>query len=134
MQRGGARDAASTALTVTLFALVMAAVVLSAVLIRPPGASASAAVSDPKPIDCPPGFHAPVCYQSDLMNAGRSSGNFRCLLVSATGSVASFPDGTPEYVTKRALEPGDTITLLIKVSAVDGGSTIEPPGIICDPI
>jgi hypothetical protein len=133
MQRGGLRDATSTALTVTLFALVMAAVVLSASLIRPPGASATAGVSDLTTVECPAGFHAPVCYHFDLTNAGRGAGNFRCLLVSATGTVASFPDGTPEYVTKRAMEPGDSLTVMMKVQAIDG-STIGPPGVVCDPV
>ncbi len=91
MQRGGLRDATSTALTVTLFALVMAAVVLSASLIRPPGASATAGVSDLTTVECPAGFHAPVCYHFDLTNAGRGAGSFRCLLVSGDGNGRELP-------------------------------------------
>jgi hypothetical protein len=132
VERGGLRDASSTALTVTLFALVMGAVVLSAALIRPPGASATAAVSDPTTVDCPAGSRAPVCYQFDLTNMGTGAGNFRCLLVGSTGTVASFTDGTPTYVTKNALDPGDTLTVMIKVEAIDG-NTIGPPGVVCDP-
>jgi hypothetical protein len=132
VERGGLRDASSTALTVTLFALVMGAVVLSAALVRAPGATATAAVSDPAAVDCPAGFHAPVCYQFNLTNMGSGTGNFRCLLVGATGTVASFADGTPTYVTKNPLGPGDTLTVMLKVEAIDG-NTIGPPGIVCDP-
>jgi hypothetical protein len=122
-ERGGAT---TTGLSAALAALVIATVVLTTLVLKPP-AKARFVVGAPQATTCPTGEHAPACYTFPVRNAGTVPASPQCTVTSAPGTQALFLSSTP---TGLPVAPGMTETLWVKVDTANGG-TVKEPAVSC---
>jgi hypothetical protein len=104
---------------------------LFAILLSRDTSGARFQVGGPRATECPIGqTHAPACYAFDVTNVGPSAAKVVCLVVSETGTLASFLNGAPD--TTATLASGETQQLYAKVDPVDG-SPASAPSVRCEP-
>ncbi len=118
-------------MSAALVALVIATVVLSTLLLKPP-AKARFEVGEGQATQCPTGGHAPACYKFPVANSGSVAATMQCVVASAEGTQAVFLSDLPTYVGPYSVAPGSRQTLWVKVDPGAGG-TVRPPSVSCSP-
>jgi hypothetical protein len=85
-------------------------------------------ISGPQPTACAVGGHAPVCYSFSVTNIVHGPVFATCQLTAASGTNATFDDGT--VVKPVSLLEGQSRNLTVRVQA-DGSDTVSAPEMSC---
>jgi hypothetical protein len=118
--------------TVMLVAALVVAGLLVARLWRSSTVRAEITVSDPAPVGCPTGQHAPACYRFEVTNQGPDSAAVACMVSPSNGVYAEFLSGGASYEYGPELSPGTSFALTAKV-VPGSGQTALPPVVGCEP-
>lgn len=113
-----------------LVAAVALAVVLFLLVVAPWRSTVTFSVSEVMGTPCPVGG-APACFSVTLTNAGATSSNVRCEVTPAFGDTAAFGLGGSSYTSVAPLEPGQQLSLTLRVDTVPGSVRIYPPSVSC---
>jgi hypothetical protein len=95
---------------------------------RPQSNQTSVEVSQGVGTPCAVGGHATSCFRFSVTNTGGGPAFATCQVTAATGTEATFGDGTS--VTPVNLLEGETRELIVSVVASDS-STVAKPSMTC---
>lgn len=110
--------------------ILVGVVLLLLLAVRPPSAM-SVAVGGQQPTSCPPGSGAPACFRFDVTNTGERDGVASCFATPATGTEASFVNGS--RVADVTLSAGQVQPIYVKVTPAEGEDTVLAPMVVCRP-
>ncbi|MGH2629229.1 MAG: hypothetical protein ACRDHI_01545 [Actinomycetota bacterium] len=115
------------ALVTLLAAGIAIAVALFVLQTRGPGSDAEFVVAAPEAVDCPVGSGKPVCYRSDVTNAGSGVAPLRCVIAPpASGTAVFTASGTSMYESDGPVAEGDTYSLYTEVEAGEEAEVTMP--------
>lgn len=121
-----------TILTALLIVAVAAFAILFFLLWQGPSAVGRFETAMPVAVDCPSGTGVPVCYNTDVTNVGETAQQVRCQVMPGPDTAALFDNGDDVYSSPVPLEPGSSITLLVRVSPSNGATVVSQPSITCE--
>jgi len=122
--RPGARNLASTVLSIALLLSIAAFAVLVGLQVRGDH-PARFDVTAPDGVECPVGEGTPACFSFGVTNLGTQPSHVRCIATASPGQ-AAFLNDMPVYTSSAPFEPGITEQLIVKVDQGDGGTVVEP--------
>ena len=105
-------------------------VLIMLLLFRPPQAL-TIAVGGQQPTACPAGSGAPACFRFDVTNTGERDGIASCIATPATGTEASFINGS--RAADVPLSAGEVQQVYVKVTPAEGEDTVFAPLLVCRP-